>query len=172
MKRNRAMIIGGIDSGKTTLTDALLKRDRKPKKVKTQALIFDDWIVDTPGEYTENPMYYGNLMATSMEATHVIYLQDATNPKSIFAPGFSSGISKLPIGVISKADHKDADVNRAMELLKKAMVKGPIVITSAYTGQGLQEIVDLMERNTMEEMKEYAERSSSEHITFHDIRKT
>lgn len=164
------MIIGGIDAGKTTLTDALLNRDRKPKKVKTQSLIFDDWIVDTPGEYTENPLHYRNIMATSMEITHVLFTQDATNAKSIFAPGFSSGINKLAIGVVTKADHENANIDHAVKLLKKTMVRGPIVIASAHTGQGLTEIIDLVQLNSIKEMKTYVEKSDSPNILFHDMR--
>ncbi|GGN57160.1 hypothetical protein GCM10007971_17890 [Oceanobacillus indicireducens] len=164
---NRVMVLGGIDAGKTTLADALLKRERKDKKVKTQSLIYDDWIVDTPGEYIENPLHYRNIMATSMEMTHVIFLQDATNDKTIFAPGFSSGINKLPIGVVSKADHAEADIERSIQILKKAMVRGPIVVTSAYTGEGLQLIYDLVRLNTMKAMEDYTRQSDSRNIIFH-----
>lgn len=167
-KKNRAMILGGIDAGKTTLTDALLGNDRKPSKVKTQSLNYVDWIVDTPGEYTENPLHYRSIMATSMEITHVLFVQDATNEKSIFAPGFSSGINKLSIGAVTKADHENADIDRAVWLLKKAMVSGPIVVTSAYTGQGISSILDLVRLNSMREMKEYAEDTDAEHIIFHE----
>ena len=167
-KKNRAMMLGGIDAGKTTLTDALLGKDQKSKKIKTQSLIYDDWIVDTPGEYTENPLHYRSIMATSMEITHVIFVQDATNEKSIFAPGFSSGLNKLAIGAVTKAEHENADIDRAVELLKKAMVAGPIVITSAYTGQGVDMIHDLAQLNSIKEMKAYAERQKSEHIIFHE----
>lgn len=169
-RKTRAMLIGGIDAGKTTLTDALLQRERRPTKLKTQALIFDDWIVDTPGEYTENPLYYRNLIATSMEITHVLFIQDATNEKSIFAPGFSSGLNKLSIGVVTKADHYGANIYHAIELLKKAMVRGPIIVSSAYTGQGLREITELVQLQSMAEMEAYVENSESPHILFHDMR--
>lgn len=46
-KMNRAMLIGSIGAGKSTLTNALL--GRKAEAVKTQALNYYDWIVDTPG---------------------------------------------------------------------------------------------------------------------------
>ena len=166
--KSRAMLIGGVDSGKTTLIDALLDREHKPKKIKTQALIFDDWIVDTPGEYTENPMYYRNLIATSMEITHVLFLQDATRDKSIFAPGFSAGINKLPIGVVTKADHEDADIEQAIDYLKLAIVQGPIVIASAYTGEGLEEIKDLIGLHSINDFKAYVERSAAENVLFHE----
>lgn len=45
--KNRAMLIGAIGAGKSTLTNALL--GKKVEAVKTQTLIYHDWIVDTPG---------------------------------------------------------------------------------------------------------------------------
>lgn len=133
-KNKRAMLIGAIGSGKSTLTKALLGYE--PAAVKTQALVYHDWIVDTPGEYTENPMYYRTIMATSLEVTHVLFIQDATHETSIFPPGFSKGINKQPIGIITKADDPAADCERAFRLLRKVMPKGPVVVTSAFEGTG------------------------------------
>jgi len=171
LKNNRLIILGGIDAGKSTLTDALLGKDRKSKKVKTQSLVYDNWIVDTPGEYIENPLYYRTIMATSMEITHVMFVQDSTNDKTIFAPGFSSGINKLSIGVVTKIDHEDADIERSIELLKKTLVRGPIILTSAFTGEGLEFIYDLMKLNSMKEMKKYVDNSDSDQIIFHEFRR-
>lgn len=168
---NRLMILGGINAGKSTLTDALLGKDRKNKKIKTQSLVYDDWIVDTPGEYIENPLFYRTIMATSMEITHVMFVQDSTNDKTNFAPGFSSGINKLSIGVVTKIDHEDADIERSVRILKKTLIRGPIILTSAFTGQGVDLIHNLMELNSMKEMKEYVENSDSNHILFHELKK-
>ncbi|QCJ44287.1 ethanolamine utilization protein EutP [Bacillus sp. S3] len=164
MKKNRAMLIGSIGAGKSTLTNALL--ERKVEAVKTQALTFHDWIVDTPGEYTENPFFYKNIMATSLEVTHVLYLQDGTKQRTIFPPGFSTGINKLPIGVVTKCDSEQADIHSAIHLLKKVIPKGPIVLTSSITGQGLQEIRNLVKCNSMQEMKAYVESISDETAIF------
>src|SRR5699024_10265242 len=152
-------------------TDALLGKDRKSKKVKTQSLVYDNWIVDTPGEYIENPLYYRTIMATSMEITHVAFVQDSTNDKTIFAPGFSSGINKLSIGVVTKSDHEAAAVEHSVELLKKTLIRGPIVLTSAFTGEGLDLIYDLKKMNSRNEMKEYAEHSESHDTLFHELQK-
>jgi ethanolamine utilization protein EutP len=152
-KKNRAMLIGSIGAGKSTLTNALL--GSKVPAVKTQALVYRDWLVDTPGEYTENPFFYKNIMATALEVTHVLYMQDATKLKTIFPPGFSTGITKLPIGVVTKCDSEKADIKEAVRQLKRVIPSGPIVMTSAFTGQGMQEIKDLVKCNTMEEMKYY-----------------
>jgi ethanolamine utilization protein EutP len=163
-RKNRAMLIGSIGAGKSTLTNALL--ERKADAVKTQALIYYDWIVDTPGEYTENPFFYKNIMATALEVTHVLFLQDSTKRKMIFPPGFSMGFNKLPIGVVTKSDSDKADIKAAISQLKRAMPKGPIVICSSVTGKGLHEIRNLVKCNSFHEMKEYADTISNEDVIF------
>jgi len=163
-RKNRAMLIGSIGAGKSTLTNALLGRE--VEAVKTQALVYYDWIVDTPGEYTENPLFYKNIMATSLEVTHVLFLQDATRKKTIFPPGFSTGINKLPIGVVTKSDSENADIDSAIQQLKRVIPNGPIVISSSITGKGIQEIKDLVNCNTMLDMREYAETNQSESLIF------
>ncbi|WP_319418027.1 EutP/PduV family microcompartment system protein [Virgibacillus necropolis] len=82
VKKNRGMIVGSIGAGKSTLTNALLGRENKA--VKTQTLNYDNWLVDTPGEYTENPLHYKTIMATSLEVSHVLFVQDATKKKNDF----------------------------------------------------------------------------------------
>jgi ethanolamine utilization protein EutP len=153
---NRAMLIGSVGAGKSTLTNALL--GRKVEAVKTQTLNYYDWIVDTPGEYVENPLFYKSIMATALEVTHVLFIQDATNHKVTFPPGFSSGIPKLAIGVVTKADSEHADVEQAIEKLMKSMVQGPIVVTSSFTHQGIKEIQDLVSCSSYKEMREYNEK--------------
>mgnify|MGYP001307961480 FL=1 len=165
MRRSRVMIIGAVDAGKSTLTHALLKRTEKASK--TQALTFKDWIVDTPGEYTENPMFYKTIMVTMMEVTHVLFLQDATNPKTIFPPGFSSGIPKLCIGVVSKIDAPQANVERALRQLKSALVKGPIIQTSAKEGVGIAELEELIQCRSYEAMQQYVQNSAYPGLLFH-----
>ncbi|MDR6999269.1 EutP/PduV family microcompartment system protein [Neobacillus niacini] len=164
-KKNRAMLIGSIGAGKSTLTNALLGRE--VPAVKTQSLIYNDWIVDTPGEYSENPFYYKNIMSTALEVTHVLYLQDATKKKMIFPPGFSTGINKLPIGVVTKSDSEHADVELAISLLKKVIVnKGPIVITSSVKNEGIEEIRNLVNFRTVLEMKQYFKKHPSPFVIF------
>ncbi|MDR6550570.1 EutP/PduV family microcompartment system protein [Paenibacillus qinlingensis] len=162
----RAMLIGSIGAGKSTLLDALL--GRQVKTLKTQALNFEDWLVDTPGEYTENPFFYRSILATAQEVTHVLFVQDATHAKTIFPPNFASGFNKLPIGVVSKADAPIAQVDRAVKLVRQAIPRGAIVISSSFTGQGMQEIKDLVQQcATLEEMKTYCTRTAVRHLIFH-----
>ncbi|WP_173915396.1 EutP/PduV family microcompartment system protein [Halobacillus sp. Marseille-Q1614] len=165
-KKNRGMLVGAIGAGKSTLALALL--GRKPKAIKTQSLTYEDWLVDTPGEYTENPMYYKNIMATALEVTHVLFIQDATRKKTIFPPGFSTGLNKLPIGIVTKADDEQADIKHSIKQLKKVIPKGPIVVTSAKENKGIQMIRDLVMCNSLSEMKGYVKQTDDEHIIFNE----
>lgn len=163
---NKAMIIGAIDAGKTTLINELVGNDAKA--AKTQTLQYHQWIVDTPGEYTENPLFYKNIMATSFQMTHVIYVQDATTIKNIFPPGFASGIPKLSIGVVTKADAEDANIERSIEQLKKVMIRGPIVVTSAVHKIGIEYIKPLVNCRTYEEMKQFVEQINDAYLIYLD----
>lgn len=160
------MLIGAIGAGKSTLTNALL--GKIVPAVKTQTLIYYDWIVDTPGEYTENPFFYKNIMATALEVTHVFYLQDATNSKMIFPPGFSTGFSKLPIGVITKSDSPEANIERSIEMIRSVISYGPIVITSSLNGEGIEQLKALVKMNDMESMKSYIMDSQDACLLFTD----
>lgn len=162
--KNKAMLIGAIDAGKTTLINELI--GNTSLALKTQVLQYHEWIVDTPGEYTENPLYYKSIMATALEVTHVVYVQDATSGKNIFPPGFGAGIPKLPIAVVTKKDAVDSDVERAIHLLKRVILQGPVVITSAHEKKGIEHIKPLVECHTMKEMKAYTEAQSDPLLQF------
>lgn len=134
----RVMIIGAIEAGKSSLVKALMG-DEQPAR-KTQALEFRDWVIDTPGEYSENPMYYRTLMATALEAGIIVMVQDATRERNYFPPGFAQGFPQSCIGVITKMDHPQANVERAEEFLRQSLGEASIFRTSSYTSEGVPEL--------------------------------
>ena len=139
MKKPRVMLIGAVGSGKTTLAKVL--NNEGPDKVrKTQALEYSACSIDTPGEFVENPSYYRAMFATSLEADAVIFVQDATRDRSVFPPGFAAAFSKRTIGVGTKIDHPQADGERAKSFLKRLGLNGPVVLVSAFTGEGIEEV--------------------------------
>lgn len=141
----RMMIIGSVGSGKSSLVTALLN-EKEPAR-KTQALEYRDWIIDTPGEYSENPMYYRSLMATALEADLLVLIQDATRDRSYFPPGFSQGFPIPSIGVITKMDHPEADFDRAAAFLREALPDGKIFPTSSVTREGIPYFLNWVREN-------------------------
>jgi ethanolamine utilization protein EutP len=134
----RVMIIGAIEAGKSSLVRALFHDDQPARK--TQTLEYHDWIIDTPGEYSENPMYYRSLMATALEAGTLVMVQDATRDRNYFPPGFSQGFPITPIGVITKIDHPQANVEKAVSFLRESLPQGEIFLTSSITKFGIEEL--------------------------------
>lgn len=140
----KVMIIGAVGAGKSTLIKALFGESEPA--AKTQSLIYRDWIIDTPGEYSENPLYYRSLIATSHETAAVVLVQDAARNRNYFPPGFEQGFPVLTIGVVTKIDHPKADIDRAITLLRQSLPEGEIFLTSANSAEGIQGLKDrLME---------------------------
>jgi ethanolamine utilization protein EutP len=138
MIRGKVLLIGPIGSGKSTLTKRLLE-DPTPV-VKTQALNYMDWIIDTPGEYSENPMFYRSLLATALEARVLLVIQDATRNHQFLPPNFAHGFPLVPFGVITKMDHHDADFEQAEKLLRAVLPQNTIYRVSSFTGEGIGDL--------------------------------
>jgi len=134
----KVMIIGAVGAGKSTLIKALF--GEQPFATKTQSLVYRDWVIDTPGEYTENPLFYRSLMATAHEAVAVVLVHDASRQRNYFPPGFAGGFPVPALGVITKIDHPQADVKRAEALLRQALPSGQLFYTSATGDLGMNEL--------------------------------
>ncbi|KJE28958.1 ethanolamine utilization - propanediol utilization family protein [Geobacillus kaustophilus] len=139
MSKGKVLIIGPVGSGKSTLTKGLLGKEDVPVK-KTQSLEYANWIIDSPGEYSQNPMYYRTLIATALEAKVLLIVQDATRKDCALPPNFASGFPLNPIGVVTKIDHPNADIETAIRLLRIALPAGDIYLTSSVTFVGIKEL--------------------------------
>ena len=115
----KVMLIGRTGCGKTTLTQKLMNEEVKYKK--TQAVTYKSKIIDTPGEYVENKMYYKSLLVLSADAKIIILVQSAIDGVTLFPPKFSTMFPKKEvIGLVTKIDLADADIERSKRFLMEA----------------------------------------------------
>lgn len=131
------VLVGAVSCGKTALMRALLETD--DEVFKTQAPVFHDHnVIDTPGEFTAIPNYYGALLSTVADVTTIVYLQPANSDVFSMPPGLLHVYpDKNVVGVISKIDLPDADTKTARQLLKIHGIEEPYFLTSAETGAGI-----------------------------------
>lgn len=131
----KILLIGGIGSGKTSLKQYLCRQTLAYRK--TQVLEYSNFFIDCPGEYLEIPRYYHVLINTSLGVAAIWALQDATKTRSFYPPNFLKVFSKPIIGVITKTDMPEADVERARSFLCYAGVSAPVYPVSVLSGAGM-----------------------------------
>ena len=134
----KTMLIGRTGCGKTTLTHKLM--DEEVKYKKTQAVSYKNKIIDTPGEYVENKMYYKSLLVLSADAKVIVLVQSAIDGATLFPPKFSTMFPKKDvIGVITKTDLENANIERSKKFLIEAGVTEVFTI-GLEDSEGLEEI--------------------------------
>ncbi len=139
----KVILIGNISCGKTTICQRLngMKIDYK----KTQALEVINHTIDTPGEYLEHRSFFRSLIVTAVDMDQVIFVQDASQERYMFSPGQAAAFSSPVAGVVNKIDIAGPEeVRRAEELLELAGA-APIFRISAYTGEGMEELMKFLE---------------------------
>ena len=140
----KIIFIGRSESGKTTLTQAM-----KGKKItyhKTQYVNHYDVIIDTPGEYAETKELGGALAIYAAEADVVGLLLSATEPFSLYPPNITAAANREVIGIVTKCDHWAGDPDQAALWLELAGCE-KIFMTSAFTGEGIAEILSYLKED-------------------------
>ena len=134
----KIMLIGRTSCGKTTLTQKLMNEEVKYKK--TQAVSYKRKIIDTPGEYVENKIYYKSLLVLSADAKMIVLVQSAIDGATLFPPKFSTMFPKKEvIGVITKIDLENANIERSRKFLIEAGATEVFTI-GLNDQEGLEEI--------------------------------
>ena len=134
----KTMLIGRTGCGKTTLTQKLMNEEVKYKK--TQSVTYKSKIIDTPGEYVENKMFYKSLLVLSADAKVIVLVQSAVDGATLFPPRFSTMFSRKEIiGVITKTDLENADIERSRRFLIDAGAT-EIFTIGLEDSEGLEEI--------------------------------
>lgn len=138
----RIMLIGRSGCGKTTLVQAINNLDRV--HTKTQTVEFHLNMIDTPGEYIENRLFYKALIVTSAECDVIALVQSCTDKECVFPPKFAFVFPKPVIGIITKADSEEVSFPDTVKCLKMSGAHN-IYYTSSYTGEGIEAIRKMME---------------------------
>lgn len=139
----RFMLFGGIAAGKTTLLRALEEKELSTAG-KSQMIDYSGWGIDTPGEYSEMGHYRRVLMTTSFDAQLLVVVQDATFERSIFPPHYFLMFPQHAIGVVTKVDLPQANIERSRSMLIAAGVTGELFCVSAVTGFGISALRDFL----------------------------
>ena len=125
----KIMFIGRSESGKTTIMQAM--KGEKITYHKTQYVNHFDVIIDTPGEYAETKELAGALAVYGCEADVIGLLMSAIEPFSLYPPNVVSVSNREVVGVVTKIDHWAAGCKK-------------IFYTSAYTGEGISDILEYL----------------------------
>lgn len=140
----KLILMGRSEAGKSTLIQAL--RGEKIRYIKTQYVGYDEFIIDTPGEYCETSRLGGALAVYSYEADVIGLILSATEPYSLYPPCIVGMATRPVIGIVTKCDHKYAVPERAERWLKLAGCE-KIFFTSSYNRDGIDEILDYLNGN-------------------------
>ena len=100
--------------------------------------------IDTPGEYTDTPFFSrGAAITPAYDADIVCFCHDCGNDICRLPQMFSMSFARPVIGIVTKADTEDTPTEQAITFLENAGARH-IVITSALTGRGIEEFIDLV----------------------------
>ena len=140
----KVIFIGQTGSGKTTLCQKL-NQERLCYR-KTQAVEWVGSVIDTPGEYLENPRFYNALTVSAVDAEVVALVSDPTAARSVMPPGFATMFGKTVIGIITKIHQVgEAAVERARQELVQAQAR-PIFMVDTPEGVGIKDLAEFLEQ--------------------------
>ena len=137
----RVLLIGENGVGKTALIEAL--SGQRPATRRPMALEFCGPFINTPGEFLENRRFYPAIITTSADCDMVLMVQDATRISSLFPPQFATLFTRRVLGVVSRAEAPENQVERAKRFLQNAGAK-EIVCWNTETGEGLEVLKSLI----------------------------
>lgn len=139
----KIIFVGRTTSGKTSLTQAL--RGERLHYQKTQYVSHTDLIIDTPGEYIETKTLGGALALYAYEADVVGLLMSANEPYSLYSPNITCLVNREVVGIVTQIDLPDANPQQAERWLRLCGCE-KIFFVSAKTGEGLQELLNYLEK--------------------------
>lgn len=143
----RLILIGRSEAGKSTLISAL--KNEKLEYHKTQYVGFEDFIIDTPGEYAETKTLGGALGIYSYESDVVGLVTSSTEQYTLFPPCIVGMATRPVVGIITKCDAADARPDMAELWLREAGCE-KIFFTSSYDRKGIDELLDFIKSDEIQ----------------------
>lgn len=140
----KLILMGRSEAGKTTLTQAL--RGEEIRYYKTQDVHHYDSVIDTPGEYAQSHRLGKALALYTYEADVVGILVAANEPYSLFPPNVTCQANRECIGIVTKIDLPNANVELADRWLEIAGCK-KIFHVNSLKGVGVPEILDYLKQD-------------------------
>ena len=137
----KLILIGRSGAGKTTLSQAL--KGFPVSYHKTQYISYDDWLIDTPGEYAENAGLGAALCLDSYEADVVGLLLAADEPYSLYPPNIPCMVNREVVGIVTYREGYSTE--RAERWLRLSGCE-KIFIIDSLTGKGIQELIDFLKK--------------------------
>ena len=139
----KLILMGRSQAGKTTLTQAL--RGEEIHYYKTQDIHHYDSVIDTPGEYAQSHRLGKALALYTYEADVVGILVAANEPYSLFPPNVTTQANRECIGIVTKIDVPNANVEQADRWLKIAGCK-TIFHVNSIKGEGVPAIIEFLSK--------------------------
>ena len=133
----KLLLIGRSGCGKTSLTRAL--RGESVHYQKTQSMTFEDFLIDSPGEYAENHDLGAALCLYSYEADVVALLIAADDDYSLFPPCITCMVNREVVGIVTKIDK--ADPRRAERWLRLSGCQ-TVFFVNSLTGEGTESVLE------------------------------
>ncbi len=137
----KLILIGRSGAGKTTLTQAL--RNEPVSYHKTQSISYDDWLIDTPGEYVENASLASAICLYSYEADVVGLLLAADEPYSLYPPNITCMVNREVIGIVTYRE--GCSPERAERWLRLSGCEKVFLIDS-LTGKGIPDLIEFLKK--------------------------
>lgn len=140
----KLILMGRSECGKTTLIQAL--NGEKIRYEKTQDVKHSKITIDTPGEYIQTRTLGAALAMYTFESDIVGLLASAVEPYSLYSPCVTPLANREVIGIVTKCDKPDANVELAKNWLEVAGCE-KIFCVSSYTGEGIKELLEYLEKD-------------------------
>lgn len=139
----RVVFIGTVGCGKTTLGQAIHGDEIHYKKTQAVEIIGRE-ILDLPGEFLERVDRRGALMMSTMDAEVIVFIESATEVRTMFPPEYAGSFAKEVIGVVTKIDlATEKQIETAEKKLRLAGAR-KLFRVSSVTGTGIKELVDYL----------------------------